>query len=91
MEIICIHDGRIKYGMKEFVHKNLILVESAIFLPPGDFILMGGKKLTPCSTVLFEQKTVSQLITKFPPFMEPEVLLPCLLMPAIETYIQPNL
>jgi hypothetical protein len=94
MEIICIPDGRINYGMKEFVAQefNISLIchicTTRRFHFDGEW---GVKKLTLCSTVLSEKPTVSELIKKFPTFTETEVLLSCSLVAAVGIYIQPVL
>ena len=45
--------------------------------------------LNPCSTVLLEELTGSQLFKKFPAFFKPEVSLPHLKLPAICPYPKP--
>jgi hypothetical protein len=50
----------------------------------------GYYKLTPWGKVLFEKLTVTQLVKKFPPFMEAEVSLPCSQEPAIGPYPEPD-
>jgi len=46
--------------------------------------------LTPCSRVLLEKLTSSQLVKKFPHCMEPEYSLPCLQVPTTSPYPQPD-
>lgn len=89
MEIICIHDGRIKYGMKEFVSQefNVSWICHISTTRRFHFDGGGGKEINSMQYSPFWKEDSFSADYEIPTFIQPEVLLPCSLM----SYIQPIL